>query len=337
LPLLLLASNAFADAVITSVTPNSGPVAGGTRITIKGSGFTNTCILCSPPIVSPPTVELHVSATCCENGAVPATDVKFIDATTLEATTPARLPATYSVVVRNPRASNFAIAANAFTYTGDPHDGFEPILFPIFTHNVYGAFGSIFYTSAVVYPKGDPIQLYGEDSRCDSSTSPARPAYGPLQAQPIDGETPLRPFCNDNVARILWTPKGQASSLAAGLRVGDASRATATHGTEIPVVRESDFTTGKIVLLDAPFDARLPFRVRLRIYSLAKTSGPVTIEGVGQVALTPAPDFFTPSYAEVTDLPPGQRIVILPSGVPLWAFATVTNNDTQQITTITPQ
>jgi hypothetical protein len=56
---------------------------------------------------------------------------------------------------------------------------------------------------------------------------------------------------------------------------------------------------------------------------------------------------FLPSFAifsdfpEITELPTGVhtvRVVVEPpdSGEPIWAFITVTNNDTQQITTITP-
>jgi len=103
------------------------------------------------------------------------------------------------------------------------------------------------------------------------------------------------------------------------------------------VLFAGDFTTGRIVLLGVPADPR--FRLTLRIYSLAQTTGPVNVEGLGrQLFLIPGGDLHEPSYAEVSDLPRTlNRVVLQSSGAPIWAFITVTNNDTQQITTITPQ
>ena len=320
----LLFALALAAPAITSVTPNNGPVAGGTRVVIKGTGFSDICIACLNPSV-PPGVSF---------GAIPSPEVKFIDATTLEAVAPPSLPWTTSVTVYNNDGSGSATKQNAFTYTGDARDAFEPILFPVFRRPVLGLFGSDFRTFGRVFPIGpvSPVRLYGQNVVCYLFT-PTFDEYTPVT---ITTEGTLLPDCNDRTGRILWTQKGAGDSLAFGLRVADVSRSATSHGTEIPVVRESDFTTGRIALLGVPTDPR--FRLTLRIYSLVPPGGPVSIDGYGQVALTPGRDLFDPSYAEIPDLPRTlTRVVLQPGPTPIWAFITVTNNETQQITTITPQ
>lgn len=48
-----------------------------------------------------------------------------------------------------------------------------------------------------------------------------------------------------------------------------------------------------------------------------------------------------PAFASVADLtnglPPGRAGVQIQGDAPLWAFATVTNNDTQHVTVVSPQ
>jgi IPT/TIG domain len=320
----LLLAVAIAAPTLSSITPASSPVTGGVRVVIRGSGFSNLCTLCSPPGPAAPFVAF---------GNEQATDVKFIDATTLEAVTPPNLPGTVTVSVGNRDGSGNA-QFGGFTYTGSMTDAFEPLLFPIFTRPVRGAFGSEFRTTARIFPIGpEQVRLYGQDLLCYLIDPP----IGPDVARLVTGEVTLLPDCNPMTGRILWTPKGTASSLAANIRVADVSREATSHGTEIPVVRQNEFTTGPIALLGVPTDPR--FRLTLRIYSLAQTSGPVFVDGYGQVFLTPGRDQWEPSYAQIGDLPRTlTRVYIHPTGnIPLWALITVTNNETQQITTITPQ
>ena len=79
---------------VTSLTPTSGTTAGGTAVTITGTGFTG--------------------ATGVTIGGVAATGVSVVSATSITATTPAGTAGTASVVVTTPVGSN---AANTlFTY-----------------------------------------------------------------------------------------------------------------------------------------------------------------------------------------------------------------------------
>jgi IPT/TIG domain len=338
---LLLAATALADPVITSITPNSGPVAGGTRVIIKGSGFSNNCIVCSPPFADPEVFFLETRAA----------SVKLIDSTTLEVVTPPHLPATVPVRVHQFDGSRPFTLENGFTFTGDPASGFEPLLFPIFLPPIKGAFGSEFHTTPRIWNESatEGVTLYGIDTSCYLFTPVIYPLF-PQELNPGAEDLILLTGCSTTPGRLFWVPKGQ-DTVAANLRVRDVTREAESHGVQIPVVRRDDFR-GRLSLLGVPIDKR--FRNTLRIYSLAQTEVLVNIQidaDLHQVYLQPGRDLFEPASFTFTDfplpeeLPAGKstvRVVVTqPHGesqpaIPIWAFITVTNNETQQITTITP-
>jgi hypothetical protein len=81
---------------VSSVTPNSGTTAGGTSVTISGSGFTTGATLMI--------------------GGVPGTNVIVTNSTTITATTPAHAAGAVSVTVTNTNGLS-GTRANGFTYT----------------------------------------------------------------------------------------------------------------------------------------------------------------------------------------------------------------------------
>lgn len=333
---MLFAITLAADPVITSISPTEGPVAGGTTVTIHGSGFSNNCIICSPPFANP---IVYFESTM-------ATSVHVVDANTITAVTPAHLPTIATVRIRQLDGSlNEGRLEHAFNFTGEPEPTFEPILFPIFQPPVDGAFGSRFETIARV---GNVVGLYGVDTQCylfTPSTSPFDP-FGAIDSVLLTG-------CSHSVGRVFWIKTG--SRLSANLRVRDTTRQATSHGVEVPVVKRSAFTNDSLTLLGVPADPR--FRKRLRIYSLPMRDAVVNVAingtGVGQVFLTPSASLFEPSYGEFTDFPTNlpadsfMRVSLimgkLPDGTippntpPIWGLISVTNNDTQEITVISPQ
>ncbi|MBV8516086.1 MAG: IPT/TIG domain-containing protein [Acidobacteria bacterium] len=338
---LVLSLTAAASPVITSISPTSGPPEGGTAVTIHGTGFSNSCIICTPPFAAP-TVYF---------GGEVAQSVEFVDSTTVIAVTPPHLPGTVSVSLSQIDGSdpNDSVLENAFTYTGTFEDAFDPILFPIYAEPTHGRFGSEFVTIVRVAAKDTPVRLWGYDTSCTLFDPPIYPDM----AMTIGPEIRLVPNCTESVGRLFYVEKGRSGDLAANLRVQDVSRDALDQGTEIPVVHRSQFDDERIVLLGVPIDTR--FRNTLRIYGLSNEFDHVNVtvnNEIFQVPLQPATDRYTPAYGVFEDfplpaaLPSGQNTVSVKVEVPrlgagqpsmpIWAFVSVTNNETQHITTITP-
>jgi hypothetical protein len=133
-------------------------------------------------------------------------------------------------------------------------------------------------------------------------------------------------------------------------RIRDLSRNALSAGVELPIVRETDFRSDEINLNGISQDPR--FRVTLRVYGL-DAGGQVTVEQIDElghlirttaVVLAP-PDnpLILTGYAQLAvdiapDIRAPLRIRIRPiSGAPrIWAFASVTNNATSEVTLIQP-
>lgn len=340
---LLLASLASAQPMIHAIAPSTGPAAGGTEVTLSGSGFAPAC----GPITCPtPTVIF---------GGIPALQTRVIDDSTVVAVTPPHLPGTVDV-----RYVEWTTATreNAFTFTGDVPAAFERILLPIFVPPVRGAFGSEFHTSFRAVATQNPVLVWGlqlDPNRDCAPVSACIDIPAPWQFNPPGPS--LRPrdlLYNGTPGRFLFVPREQVDGFSANLRVHDVSRAGLNFGTEIPVVRESDFVRWRMTLLGLPNDPR--FRKTLRIYSAKAPFAVVRVDHESvTVPLRPGATIYDPWYAEVTVFPAGLSAgnetfdltvdaplpptmpPAEPVYTPIWAFVTVTNNETQMITTITPQ
>lgn len=153
----------------------------------------------------------------------------------------------------------------------------------------------------------------------------------------------------------LLVPRAEAEHVAFSLRVRDVARQAEGFGTEVPVVREEDMDRdAAVTLLDVPLDPR--YRTKLRLYAFDGETfwGSVALHDPAQGARVTAFTVpmrrscsgiscaWTPWYGEV-DLPAGAvnervNVYAFPGGYGAlsWAFASVTNNDTQQVTIVTP-
>ncbi len=169
----------------------------------------------------------------------------------------------------------------------------------------------------------------------------------------------------DRPTELLFVDRDHASELAFTLRVQDLSRQSQTWGTEIPVIHEREFRTTKLSLADVPITSA--FRHTLRIYDPDNLpNGRVTVRVIGITAavypghadkllgekslplrLAPAGhEWHSPAYLEIADLSQiapldgYERVLVevepTTPGLRLWAFVSVTNNETQHVTVVTP-
>ncbi|MBA4371352.1 MAG: hypothetical protein C0402_00650 [Thermodesulfovibrio sp.] len=85
---------------VTSISPTSGPVVGGTAVTITGTSFTG--------------------ATAVMFGGAAATGVTVVNSTTITATSPAGSAGTVDVTVTTPSGTSVTSSADQFTYAAAP-------------------------------------------------------------------------------------------------------------------------------------------------------------------------------------------------------------------------
>jgi hypothetical protein len=326
---LLIASSALAQPKITSISPTFGPASGGTKVTIRGSGF-STCTPCTSVWFS---------------GAL-ATSFTVMDANTIQAVTPPFAPVTVNVSVQS---GGFVSLPNGFTYI-DVNSEFERLLLPIFSPPVNGSFGSQFFTYFSIWnTAGADISVFAfAPPMCVLATCPPQPPGPVPTVLKARDSAPVSffPFDGDP-GRLLYIPRDAFDRMAVSLRSTDLSRLSQSFGTRMPIVPEREFRSDFIALIDLPTSAG--FRITLRIYSLdpqtsvhirAVSSDSNRVDSEMDVDLREPMDMFHPGYAQISDLVTSYRgrIEIEPRalGKHIWAFATATNNDTQQITVVAP-
>lgn len=314
--LLFFALPLFAQTPPYSIEPASGTIRGGDTVIIRGNfplGQTYEVFFDTNRI----------------------TTIGFLDGgNAITVQTPVHLPGVSKVTLK----VNGVTVDPGLTYefTGYLSVAFERVLLPVFTPPIAGAFGSEFRTELdLVNTAAEPVPVYGLTTCCGGAVDPRIPLLLPRRAA-----LPVL-VTNGAPGRFALVPREEMDKLTANLRAYDTSRSAENFGTEVPLARMTkDFTSQPFPLLGVPLDAR--FRKTLRIY--AEDPNVVTIRGLGAprtVTLTGNTDMFTPAYAEISDFPAGTGltdVIIEPTnaGAGVWAFITVTNNETQHITTIAP-
>jgi hypothetical protein len=271
----------------------------------------------------------------------------------LFATVPRMNPGLVDVVVMY-RDGTANVAAQAFLVPQPQADlslEHERVFFPsVFVGP--GAHGSQWNTQNYVRNRG-PIELW---------TIP----YLGKNALPIVTPLPLPVFVRtpiDNEARdgglLVLAPVGTEKWLAYSSHVVDESRRRTDAGTELPVVHERE-AAPQIELLNVPLTNES--RQTLRIFDFDAVDGRrvqvrIDVEGreslffdailTQRIVCVTTPCYPRhPTYAVINlDADPRLRgagsaditILARTNDAPLWAYVSVTNNDTQHVTTSTPQ
>lgn len=245
-----------------------------------------------------------------------------------------------------------------------PIEGPDMVVIPVPLGTTPGAFGSLWSAELWAFNSGfvtlhvlpGPCRLAGSDS-CTILLPP-----GKAVAIPALIETQFPYLTLATPGRDDHLPGFQPVHFS--LRVRDLSRAAESAGTEIPVVRTGHFVTAAIQLLNVPVttDVRVMLRIFLhptrgmtqrfaiRVFGM---DGPTPPLSERDLVLDPPPPMpaiyagYPAALAMIPDLLAGLspetarvRVEIEPLSDPVspyWAFITVTNNDTQQVTTVTPQ
>ena len=241
---------------------------------------------------------------------------------------------------------------------------YEKILLPIRPARVLGAFGSEWVTQvAVTNLSTTPVSVLYLRS-CGITTCPNAPPIPPgvtiFIYISLSSEVP---------GYFIEVERGRFKDLALTLRTEDVSRRNETWGTVIPVVTEKDLFETRFGLNDVPLEDQ--FRSTLRIYDFdGSTPGGVRVrifqvnpfrdypfDSSRDVLLLEKELTFTvpfsgggtrghPAYTEIPlwrepSLSNAGRVRIEIEGLDglkeYWAFVSVTHNETQHVTVVSPE
>ena len=189
---------------VTSIAPHSGPAAGGTSVTITGTGF--------------------LSGAAVSLGGTAATGVNVVSSTSITATTAAHAAGAVSVVVSNSDNQNSTLS-NAYTYVAAPTvTGINPPTGPIGGGNVATIVGTNFVSGATVSFGGTTatgVTVAGTTSVTATVPAHAAGTVDVVVANP-DGQS----------AKLAngYTYSAAEPSLGLGIPYGDPNTATVAAG-----------------------------------------------------------------------------------------------------------
>ena len=220
---------------------------------------------------------------------------------------------------------------------------FEPVLFPV-AFEGSGAYGSEWTTENWIGLQWRTPPGIVEFWKPPCSTCPSRfdsRLAGWVPSMRLDKAT-------SPSGQLLYLFRGTSNSLRAWSRIHDLSRQAQSAGVEVPPVFERDFKP-VIDLMNVPTDSR--FRVMLRVWSLngvPATSYVAGLRGAKNLSIpltfsAPTTEALAFASADLTPLlqqfPPASLAgvqIARDENSRFWAMVTITNNETQEVTIITP-
>lgn len=239
---------------------------------------------------------------------------------------------------------------------------YMPLLVPLTSLTVPGANGSQWTSELRIFNAATvPLRMPGPEAFIVEL--PLDPA---VNVPPRETE---QVFLNHFTAGVdgafLYVPRALAYAPKMSLRVRDLSKNAASLGTEIPVTSLDD-AAGDITLIDIPVDPQ--YRATLRIYAFTEApmhvgvtvypeDGDAIIQQydlelhgvihIQPVELPPYPAYYAVDPLTSVVRASGQdrvrieitnyNAIVSPPPPKIWAFVSITNNDTQQVTAVTPR
>jgi hypothetical protein len=256
--------------------------------------------------------------------------------------------------------------SNNFSYTRigvGAAEAWQRVLLPLVDAETHGANGSVWRTDVSMLVLSDTApEIHPEACEifleCFPYTTPLRKQFDLLQSGYL--------VSSGSGGQFIYVRAEDAGKTRFNARVYDSSRFNETAGSEVPVVREPQFRTDTVALLNIPIssqyrhmlriydaDARNGARVAIRVYAAdeeqprANFIRKLTVPSGGFTTTTT--NALLPIRPAYTQLDPidllndidfrVMRIEVEPldPGLRIWAFASITNNETQHVTVISPQ
>lgn len=277
-------------------------------------------------------------------GGVPATEVSVTGDMDILAKAPAG-NGIVEVTVRGYDGRTHTLA-DAFTYGpgGSPED-YERVLFPMAFAGP-GAHGSQWRSENIVRNDA-PVAV------------PTEPVFEHGLAALAPRSRATIPETREDAGAFLWVARGAEKWLTYSSHIVDRSRSGSDRGSELPVVHSAD-TSAEIRLIDIPLRPR--YRARLRIYdydigmrrniTITVTRDDGTQHGIRRELADPlgpcvgpciphSPAMVSVDLSAIPELANAGEVDISVRAetldARLWAFVSISNNETQHVTMYTPQ
>lgn len=310
--LFVCAIPAFADITISTVTPAAGLTSGGTIVHLHGTNLFGPALGCAALGCS-----VYV-----QFGDTLGT-VIYDSADEIIAVAPQHVAGPVDLFVNVPLNPTLTLK-NAFAYQ-DPKSDTVRVLLPI-AAGTQGIFNTTWQTDVLAHNEmASPVVIAG-------TTVP------PLSTQKLT----LSP---SSTGMFLTIPRSVFEGVTITTHVHDKTHDAENLGVDVPSIPETQFRRS-VVLTGVPNDSR--YRVLLRVYGYPgnyQTIVRVRDDSTGALLAT---QNFTLTASDlaylqmpVTAAPssPVLRVEVTtgaPTDPPIWAFLTLTNNTTENVTTITP-
>ena len=258
------------------------------------------------------------------------------------------------VTVETPKPATYVLE-DGFSHGPVFEDAFDRVLFPVNFIGA-GAHGSQWVTH--IRMRNDaPVDAWTVPALWIDPESPILPI--PFPFIPPRGRTGFVMRPRDG-GEFFHVAGGLESSLAYSAHIVDLSRSTTDLGTEMPVVRAED-TAPELRLLEVPVEER--YRARLRVYDYEPVNGrqvvilfkdaegafittrELTLTGVAVCVTAPCyaqqPAFGVLDLDQIPELRGRDKVDVTVASLTrearIWAFVSVTNNETQAVTLYSPQ
>lgn len=282
-----------------------------------------------------------------------AAEVISISANEILVREPGQTPGTFDVTIEKPAVTLRATAAYHVPKAAGLNEAFyERVLLPVFWSGP-GAFGAQWQTTASLYNANEYTITAAHSSVLYSVCVIAN-----CDPRPLPNSTTTAPSDSSRTAGVVEElPRQAMEKIDLGLAIRDFSRSAQDLGTEIPVVRQSNLYARTFSIPNVPNDPR--YRLTLRLYNIESatvfglriyTNASSTPVVTKSIVLTADTGLRNGGFAVINDLLAaypeigafGPLRVEIDPGIrngykSAWGFVTVTNNDTQHVTVLSPQ
>lgn len=358
LAFLITGAALAAPPVITDVRPSYAFRYGPTIVTIEGLNFADAAAACTATCP----VEVFVGNV---KARVHRVTPSTIRATVLPSNDGRPVPHGTYADLRVVAAGGEVTLARGIYFadaTDDLDENYVRYLLPITTEEVAGANGSRWKGELTVFNASPHLStMFGPFDAPWIFSPPPAPM---LWVNGLHTEEGLLYRHSESAGAFLYVPLPLVEATKISLRVRDISQNANSWGTRVPIVSREEMRP-QVTLIDIPTDVR--YRATLRIYHDVSTGGwPVRVSVFTPNGDTPVAQFDLtaiagapavveegtdlvrqPAYAQLDLLTPAIRAAgpvirvevenLQVTAPPLWALVSVANNETQQVTLMTPR